>query len=189
MAPYSRTEYGLKYAEFSLTNSLKKLCFTSGRPFLSSKKNKETILLLHPCPLWSGSHSEPRGILSCLRLLSNLLWLETHSNGGPEPKRRGSLRFLPPLEVRPSSIAPFPAESRGAPPPPQEPSPLRGTLGSSLRSPAEGEGPSGGGPLGRWSRGRRCPPHRAHFFRPPLLCPSGSQPPPAPDRPRAPLSC
>ena len=27
------------------------------------------------------------------------------------------------------------AESRGAPPPPQDPSPLRGTLGSSLRSP------------------------------------------------------
>ena len=27
-----------------------------------------------------------------------------------------------------------------APPPPQDPSPLRGTLGSSLRSPAEGEG-------------------------------------------------
>ena len=35
---------------------------------------------------------------------------------------------------------PDPAESRGAPPPPQDPSPLRGTLGSSLRSPAEGEG-------------------------------------------------
>ena len=53
--------------------------------------------------------------------------------------RRGSLRFLPPLEVRPSSVAPDPAESREAPPPPQDPSPLRGTLGSSLRSPAEGE--------------------------------------------------
>ena len=35
------------------------------------------------------------------------------------------------------------AESRGAPPPPQDPSPLRGTLGSSLRSPAEGEGNEG----------------------------------------------
>ena len=35
------------------------------------------------------------------------------------PKRRGSLRCLPPLEVRPSSVAPDPAESRGAPPPPQ----------------------------------------------------------------------
>ena len=34
-------------------------------------------------------------------------------------------------------------ESRGAPPPPQDPSPLRGTLGSSLRSPAEGEGNEG----------------------------------------------
>ena len=30
--------------------------------------------------------------------------------------------------------------TRGAPPPPEDPSPLRGTLGSSLRSPAEGEG-------------------------------------------------
>ena len=29
-----------------------------------------------------------------------------------------------------------------APPPPQDPSPLRGTPGSSLRSPAEGEGGS-----------------------------------------------
>ena len=42
-----------------------------------------------------------------------------------------------------SSVAPDPAESRGAPPPPQDPSPLRGTLGSSLRSPAEGEGHEG----------------------------------------------
>ena len=62
---------------------------------------------------------------------------------GRNPKRRGSLRFLPPLEVRPSSVAPDPAESRGAPPPPEDPSPLRGTLGSSLRSPAEGEGNEG----------------------------------------------
>ena len=62
---------------------------------------------------------------------------------GRSPKRRGSLRFLPPLEVRPSSIAPFLAESRGAPQTPQDPSPLRGTLGSSLRSPAEGEGNEG----------------------------------------------
>ena len=62
---------------------------------------------------------------------------------GLSPKRRGSMRFLPPLEVRPSSIAPFPAESRGVPQTPQDPSPLRGTLGSSLRSPAEGEGNEG----------------------------------------------
>ena len=53
---------------------------------------------------------------------------------GRSPKRRGSLRFLPPLEVRPSSVAPDSAESRGAPPPPPDPSPLRVTLGSSLRS-------------------------------------------------------
>ena len=53
---------------------------------------------------------------------------------------RGSLRFLPPLEMRPSSIATNPVEFREAPPTPQRPSPLRGTLGSSLRSPAEVEG-------------------------------------------------
>ena len=36
---------------------------------------------------------------------------------------------LPTTELlRPSSVAPDPAESRGAPPPPQDPSPLRGTL-------------------------------------------------------------
>ena len=33
----------------------------------------------------------------------------------------------PPLEMRPSSIAPNPAESREAPPTPQHPSPLRGS--------------------------------------------------------------
>ena len=59
------------------------------------------------------------------------------------PKRRGSLRFLPPLEMRPSSIAPNPAESREALPTTQHPSPLRGTVGSSLRSPAEVEGNEG----------------------------------------------
>ena len=62
---------------------------------------------------------------------------------GRSPKRRGSLRCLPPLEVRPSSVAEDPAESREAPPTPQDTSPLRGTLGSSLRSPAEGEGHEG----------------------------------------------
>ena len=59
---------------------------------------------------------------------------------GWSPKRRGSLSFLSPLEMRPSSIAPSPAESREAPPTPQHPSPIRGTMGSSLRSLAEVEG-------------------------------------------------
>ena len=57
--------------------------------------------------------------------------------------RRGSLRFLPPLEMRPSSIAPNPAKSREALPTTQHPSPLRGTVGSSLRSAAEVEGNEG----------------------------------------------
>ena len=47
---------------------------------------------------------------------------------GRSPQRRGSLGFLPPLEMRPSSIAPTPVESREAPLTPQHPSPLRGTL-------------------------------------------------------------
>ena len=58
-------------------------------------------------------------------------------------KWRGSLRFLPPLEMRPSSIAENPVESREAPPTSQYPCPLKGTLGSSLRSQAEVEGKEG----------------------------------------------
>ena len=58
-------------------------------------------------------------------------------------KWRRSLRFLSPLEMRPSSIATNPAESQEAPPTPQHPSTLRGTLGSSLRTPAEVEGNEG----------------------------------------------
>ena len=50
---------------------------------------------------------------------------------------------LPPLEMRPSSSAPNPAECLEALPTPQHPSPIRGTLGSSLRSPAEVEGNEG----------------------------------------------
>ena len=57
-----------------------------------------------------------------------------------EMKSSRKLESLPALEVRPSSVAPDPVQSREATPIPQDPSPLRGTLGSSLRSPAEGEG-------------------------------------------------
>ena len=53
------------------------------------------------------------------------------------------MSFLPPLEMRPSSTATNPVESREAPPNPQRPSPLRSTLGSFLRSPAEVEGNKG----------------------------------------------
>ena len=47
------------------------------------------------------------------------------------PMDRGSLRCLPPLEVRPSSVAPDPPHTRGAPPPPQDPSPLTSVHGDS----------------------------------------------------------
>ena len=53
------------------------------------------------------------------------------------------MSFLPPLEMRPSSIATNPVESREAPPTPQRPSPLRGTLGSFLRSSGEVGGNEG----------------------------------------------
>ena len=58
---------------------------------------------------------------------------------GRSPKRRGSLRCLPPLEVRPSSVAPDPAESREASPKSTVSLILRGTLRSSLRSLAQVE--------------------------------------------------
>ena len=35
---------------------------------------------------------------------------------GPGEVRRGNMSFLPPLEMRPSSIAPNPVESRETPP-------------------------------------------------------------------------
>ena len=53
---------------------------------------------------------------------SDRMWSTGEGNGKPlqysclSPKRRGSLRFLHPLEVRPSSIVPYLVESREAPP-------------------------------------------------------------------------
>jgi len=46
---------------------------------------------------------------------------------GRSQKWRGSLRFLPPIEMRPSFISSNLVESREAPLTPQYPSPLRGT--------------------------------------------------------------
>ena len=53
------------------------------------------------------------------------------------PKWRGTLRFLTPLEMRPSSITPKTVEAREAPPKSTVSRLLRGTLRSSLRSPAQ----------------------------------------------------
>ena len=47
---------------------------------------------------------------------------------------KGCVRLCRPLEVRPSSVAPDPAESRESPPTPQDPSPLRGTLQTPLEA-------------------------------------------------------
>ena len=66
--------------------------------------------------------------------------------------------------MKPSSIAPQPVESREAPTTPQDPSPLRGTLGSSLRSPAEVEG--------------NAPPDRERRVNSPALSARGSRPSP-----------
>ena len=59
------------------------------------------------------------------------------------PKWRGTLRFLTPLEMRPSSITPKIVEAREAPPKSTVSRLLRGTLRSSLRSPAQVEGTQG----------------------------------------------
>ena len=61
----------------------------------------------------------------------------------PSQKCRGTLRFLPQLEMRPSSIAPNPVEFLKPLPIPQYPRLLRGTLRSSLRSPVQVEGTQG----------------------------------------------
>ena len=45
-------------------------------------------------------------------------WARDSQESSPTPQ------FKSTLEVRPSSVAPDPAESRGAPPPPQDPSPF-----------------------------------------------------------------
>ena len=68
-----------------------------------------------------------------------------------------------------ASVAPDPAESRGAPPTPQDPSPLRGTLGSSLRSPAEGEGTIRSDQISRSVVSDSLRPHESQHARPP--CP------------------
>ena len=59
------------------------------------------------------------------------------------PKWRGTLRFLTPLEMRPSSITPKTVEAREAPPKSTVSRLLRGTLRSSLRSLAQVEGTQG----------------------------------------------
>ena len=81
-------------------------------------------------PRWNAAFGEQ---------LASCVCLPCH----PRRDSRGERSPWLPLEARPSSVAPDPAESRGAQPPPQDPWPLRGTLGSSLRSPAEGEGHEG----------------------------------------------
>ena len=87
------------------------------------------------------AQSSPRVARESWGLRSSHCRAEETSPRRVSAKRRGSLRCLPPLEVRPSSIAPDPAESRGAPPPPQDPSPLsRAAPGKSgLHARGEGE--------------------------------------------------
>ena len=118
--------------------------------------------------------------------------------GRTRAARGGS--FLSPLEMRPSSIAPSPAESQEAPPTPQHPSPIRGTTGSRpglcaiapgrragapplwARHPVELAGPLGT-PLGLAQRKRASPrgvresviPSRKHILFPGWL-PKGARP-------------
>ena len=97
-------------------------------------------------------HREMRAFFSCLtwraipsplsKLKRKLDSLEANLWAPRDPRRgsRGERTPLLPLEVRPSSFATSPAESRKAPPTAQDHLPIRGTMGSSLRSPAEVEG-------------------------------------------------
>ena len=127
-----------------------------GNPVSEGTTRRGTDTLVHHPEKPAGStHSSTRG----LRLPEQLeRQPEFHSSdktwhdspvptlNGPcsrSQNRRGNLRFLPPLEMRHSSIALNPAESREALPTTQDPSPLRGTLGISVRSPAEVEGNEG----------------------------------------------
>ena len=105
-----------------------------------SFKNKISFAMLSTdCPGRPIKHPEPTSYPSVFKSFSPTL----HGPCDRSQKWRGSLRFLPPLEMRPSSVAPNPVESREAPPSSQYPCPLRGTLGSSLKSPAEVEGNEG----------------------------------------------
>ena len=59
---------------------------------------------------WCNEH------LKCVGKRLTDLQRDLSDGCGRSPKRRGSLRFLPPLEVRPSSVAPDPAVKSQAPP-------------------------------------------------------------------------
>ena len=124
-----------------------------GNPVDEDKKRRVTDTPVHRLEkLADSTHSLTRGLKPHEQLERQVGFPSSHKTRpdspvptlqGPcgwSPKRRGSLSFLSPLEMRPSFIAPSPEESREAPPTPQHPSPIRGTMGSSLRSPAEFEG-------------------------------------------------
>ena len=87
-------------------------------PFLSSLALRKSCV--HS---WNSSHVPKPALMK----VSNRKW-PSKLKCPQKAQRRGSLSFLSPLEMRPSSIALSPAESREAPPTPQHPSPIRGMI-------------------------------------------------------------
>ena len=86
-----------------------------------------------PCPDRAGPTSSMQEAPQDMEAVS-ISPLLTPVCQAPAPTLQAPAR-LPP-QAGPC-VLPDPAESREAPPTPQDPSPLRGTLGSSLRSPAD----------------------------------------------------
>ena len=95
-----------------------------GKPVGEGTTRRGTVTVVHRPETPAGStHSSTRGLRppehlerqaefpSSDKTIPDSLVPTLQGPCGRSPKRRGSLRFLPSLEMRPSSIAPNPAES------------------------------------------------------------------------------
>ena len=111
-----------------------------GNPVGEGTKRRGTDTPMHLLETPAGStHSSTRGLRPPERLerQAEFHYSDKTRPDSPVPtlqgpcgrsqKWRGSLRFLPPIEMRPSFISSNLVESREAPLTPQYPSPLRGT--------------------------------------------------------------
>ena len=111
-----------------------------GNPVGEGTKRRGTDTPMHLLETPAGStHSSTRGLKPTERLKrqAEFHYSDKTRPDSPVPtlqgpcgrsqKWRGSLRFLPPIEMRPSFISSNLVESREAPLTPQYPSPLRGT--------------------------------------------------------------
>ena len=91
------------------------------------------LLCVHLFPVWQCLHPPSAQVLNLFlshylgHMRINLLIPTLQGPCNWSQKWRGTLRFLPPIKMRPSFISSNLAESREAPLTPQYPSPLRGT--------------------------------------------------------------